>query len=464
MSSASSSASHSILNKLRVGGLLPRPTSTGSVGTQESVAPLYLENKSPSSPRDFLQGKMARTKLTAKRPLRRHPWQVSSSSSEERDPLINHEPQPDSIENKYMDIENDPSNDMEVEDDSVNVGMSYNVDDDSRMGEEQIDLKGKKPMMEDFDRDEDSDDANDIYGVDGVEEVDEDKLPKKKNSNRQDDPEGSSFSPYTIKVRKRWVDTLNHPGNLETYSEVLDLPRSGLSIIVPKPGQAITDAPEGTLPVYKETLDIGLRFPPPEFIMELCAGYEIGLCQLTPNSWCHIMGYMGACLVQKLKMTFDSFAFMHTLAKLPKCLFGWFSIANKDPFMTTESKLNKQHVWKSEFVFIDGLEKELVKILGRINIHPPECIGKNYYPQLTDGETKLTEWFTKRTMLLRPDKLPIQVPKNWLPMRHWLYDRNFLISFGFQFASDKEIGIIISSFCYNDYLGDYNPSYALFCS
>ena len=66
---------------------------------------------------------------------------------------------------------------------------------------------------------------------------------------------------------------------------------------------------------YRAAIDQGLRFPLHPFVWDIFEKYDIGLWQLTPNSWANIFGYLATCNVKGFKPDFGVFAGMHTITK-----------------------------------------------------------------------------------------------------------------------------------------------------
>lgn len=64
---------------------------------------------------------------------------------------------------------------------------------------------------------------------------------------------------------------------------------------MPKIGTVVTYKVAMSVPVYESVIDLGLIFPLHPFILEVLDGYELGLWQLTPNSWTNILGYIATC-------------------------------------------------------------------------------------------------------------------------------------------------------------------------
>ena len=51
----------------------------------------------------------------------------------------------------------------------------------------------------------------------------------------------------------------------------------------------------GSIGVYEEALKADLRFPFHPFVERVLERFELGLSQVTPNSWCYIIGFLSLC-------------------------------------------------------------------------------------------------------------------------------------------------------------------------
>lgn len=87
-----------------------------------------------------------------------------------------------------------------------------------------------------------------------------------------DDDDAGPFS-STIVVRKAWVKNLNTHN--QKFREALCLGK-GYELVVPCVGQTILDAPEGCFKIYKDSLDMGVRFSLHSFIQNLLVKYNVG--------------------------------------------------------------------------------------------------------------------------------------------------------------------------------------------
>lgn len=85
---------------------------------------------------------------------------------------------------------------------------------------------------------------------------------------------------------------------------------------------------EGEFAVYASTLKLGLRFPPHPFVIELLDDYNIGLNQMTPNSWASIFGFIAKCELKGIVPSFQAFVKLVTLAKCPGAAEGWLTFSN----------------------------------------------------------------------------------------------------------------------------------------
>ena len=68
---------------------------------------------------------------------------------------------------------------------------------------------------------------------------------------------------------------------------------------------------------YEAVIQAGLRFPVHPAINSIIADYDIGLCQLTPNSWFNVLGYIVGCELHGVHPSFAAFAHMHYMTRAP---------------------------------------------------------------------------------------------------------------------------------------------------
>lgn len=133
----------------------------------------------------------------------------------------------------------------------------------------------------------------------------------------------------------------------------------------------MTNALSDCFGVYKEVLDYGLRFPVNPFIIKVLETYYIGLCQLTPISWLHILGSLATCNMKNMRPSLVAFLYMHTLTKFTKgCRPGWFQLANNSGYITAREKPNKVQSWRNDFIFMRHPKKEVVDMLKVWNYEP----------------------------------------------------------------------------------------------
>jgi len=147
----------------------------------------------------------------------------------------------------------------------------------------------------------------------------------------------------------------------------------GYDVRVPKVGSNVRVLPEGCIPVYEAVLDLGLRFPLHPFVLEILDGYDLGLWQLTPNSWANIFGYMATCELKGYHMSFHSFAHMHFLIKVGQSCDAWYFWSTRPSFLMTTSKSNKWKDWRNRFLYIKLDDISLCRRLNRANPNPYLC-------------------------------------------------------------------------------------------
>lgn len=145
---------------------------------------------------------------------------------------------------------------------------------------------------------------------------------------------------------------------------------SGYKVKMPKKGSKVTEVPPNCVPVYESSLDLGLRFPLHPFITTVLYGYELGIWQLTPNSWTNILGYIATCELRGYPLSFAVFCKMHTLTRVSSDCDAWFVLSTKKNFMMTAFKPSKWDNFINRFFYIEMTDTELVDRLACWNATP----------------------------------------------------------------------------------------------
>lgn len=72
--------------------------------------------------------------------------------------------------------------------------------------------------------------------------------------------------------------------------------------------ERICSAPvDGWLPICAEYFRVGLRFPIPQFILDVLASHNIAINQLTPNAMRYLIAFMSKCILVGIEPTVDLF-------------------------------------------------------------------------------------------------------------------------------------------------------------
>lgn len=86
--------------------------------------------------------------------------------------------------------------------------------------------------------------------------------------------------------------------------------------------------------VYAYSLKLGIRFPPHSFFVEMLDDYNIGVNQMTLNSWASVFGLISKCDLKGISPSFPAFIRLVTLAKSLGAAEGWFALSYKGQYRT----------------------------------------------------------------------------------------------------------------------------------
>ena len=244
-------------------------------------------------------------------------------------------------------------------------------------------------------------------------------------------------SPSNVKCKEEWVRSLRRTKG--KFVEQLKL-GSHYRVIIPEPNVSITEAPKNCFGMYMSVLDYGVRLPLHPFISILLHKYRIGISQLSPISWQHVLTFVATCELKEMAPTWGAFVHMHVLYKVAKSLPGWFYIANKTSFCTAVDKPNKLHNWRNEFVFVHCDDEKRAMRLNRWN-ESPSFLGKvSPLPILSDEEWVVLGYFTKVPVTFKGMK--DMVPGKWLPRKEYFYSDKFLVATGLLKRGDRGIPLV----------------------
>lgn len=74
-----------------------------------------------------------------------------------------------------------------------------------------------------------------------------------------------------------------------------EMANTGYRLHLPESGAKITEPPESTIPVFKDQLEMGVRFPLHPFLADVLVYYNISLIQLTPFAIRRLLGFVWMC-------------------------------------------------------------------------------------------------------------------------------------------------------------------------
>ena len=120
------------------------------------------------------------------------------------------------------------------------------------------------------------------------------------------------------------------PESLESIMTLADL--EGLRSLYYIPGEfglilasssdRVCFPPTSSIGVYEEALKTGLRFLLHLFIKRVLERFSLGLAQIVPNSWCHIVGFICLCNLIDVRPTMGLFWSCYVLKRHPSGR-GW---------------------------------------------------------------------------------------------------------------------------------------------
>lgn len=134
--------------------------------------------------------------------------------------------------------------------------------------------------------------------------------------------------------------------------------------------------------VYSGALKSGLRFLVHPLVEEVLDGFDLGLAQLTPNSWSSVLGYVAKCEMKGLKPSFNAFLRLVRPHKA-KGAKELFELANRGEYHITFDKPSKHHFWRLRWVAIWTDDEVMELKFGRWQLMPRFLGGSEDFPALT---------------------------------------------------------------------------------
>ena len=125
---------------------------------------------------------------------------------------------------------------------------------------------------------------------------------------------------------------------------------SDYAIRKPALGSNVVGHSKKYVPVYWPVLEADLYFPLHPMIMEILRGCEVGLWQITPNSWLNILGYIATSELKGLPMSFNIFSHLHSLDRVPCSYDAWYTVWCRPNVMTAYQKPSKWRDWRDRFL------------------------------------------------------------------------------------------------------------------
>lgn len=237
--------------------------------------------------------------------------------------------------------------------------------------------------------------------------------------------------PTLITIEGNWFNYL--VANTKAFKKSLRL-GSGYRIKIPTPSLTIC---EGCIPVYAAMLEAGVRFPLHPFIAELLRAYDLGIAQLTPNSWHNVVSFLAVCELNGVPASVNAFIAIHNLLIAPKSREGCCLLSNKSEYVTAYNKPSKYKNWRSRFIYIKCSDSQEVERLSRWN-PTPNFFGRSSIPPRLSSE----EWDFVDAHFHVPKgeemrRRRIALPKHWLPDPDYFKDSVFLAAVGLSSHMDK---------------------------
>ena len=178
---------------------------------------------------------------------------------------------------------------------------------------------------------------------------------------------------------------------------------------------------------YRAALDMGLRFPINPFVWDILEKYNIGLWQLTPNSWANIFGYLATCNIKGFKPDFCVFANMHSITKHAASCDGWFVLSTLPGYSVVVNKSSKWNNWKQRFYVMKTVHKDMAARFNMFNAEPL-WLGKDPHLERPPVDPRLAdqlEYFQVKKIALGTKGDKMVVPCKWVPDARLLLDHNF---------------------------------------
>ncbi|XP_056684999.1 uncharacterized protein [Spinacia oleracea] len=194
---------------------------------------------------------------------------------------------------------------------------------------------------------------------------------------------------------------------------------------------------EGEFPVYAASIKLGMRFPPHPFVVEVLDGFNIGVAQLTPNSWADIFGYIAKCALNDVEPSFNAFLHLVSLSRSPSAAKGWFNLSSRGTYQTVVGKLSKWHMWRKRWVVFYTDDQEMYERMSRWNCDANFMDRDEPLPPLTAEEwDQIMVLFRANTYHLTVDK-SFHVPAEWLPHISQFRNEAFLAAVGLGYSMTR---------------------------
>ena len=133
--------------------------------------------------------------------------------------------------------------------------------------------------------------------------------------------------------------------------------RPGYLMTSPGPNDSAEKPPMGTVAVYVQQLEAGLRMPTSRFFRDVLRHFGLRITQLVPNAVRILVGFEMLCRHQEVTPTVDLFRRCYTF-KAHGTDKGWFYVCNRNktiPKLVIGAPSSIKN-WKRDFIFVSAVD------------------------------------------------------------------------------------------------------------
>lgn len=85
-------------------------------------------------------------------------------------------------------------------------------------------------------------------------------------------------------------------------------------------------------PIYVAAIKLGMRFPPHPSLVDVLNWFNIGVAQLTSNSWASVFGYIAKYALKGVQSSFSAFLHVVSISRSPNAADGWFTLSSRGAY------------------------------------------------------------------------------------------------------------------------------------